>query len=596
MTSLPSSSHAASRSAASGAGTDLKFWLGFLGLNLLLFLPLYLLNIQHSTFFPRLEMFSEGILTTLKKLFSRENYDVFRLNLELTLLVGLGMAGFGKRRGFRWLLTGVFVALLLYYVYDSTIWYIYAMPPVLYNDHLLIQEGARLAMDVFSWSNAWQYLLPVLLLIGISYGAHRLMGWIVQVEWPRLHPASRMVFLGLCLVMGLGVFWYNKRMALPSAALSSGGIKVYKNVVASQELARAMAAYNPETVDTTYAYAAYPLRNKPNIVLVFVESYGSLLLTHETLREPYTHLLTALDTLLTPNGWHVASALSKAPIIGGQSWLAYTSVLFGLHVDNQGTYRFLLNQYQDRTYPDFGHYLKTQGYTYYRLTALPERQINKIPWAAYTNLYNLDHWMHHADLNFTGAGYGWGPSPPDQYSLNAAHAQRRAKDDQPYLLFYITQNSHYPWTYMPEVVEDWQTLNTPHAKGFAAENVLHEATPENYFGAIDYQLRFLTDFILRTGDAHTLYFIIGDHQPPLLTHPGDAYTTPIHLIGQDSTFIHTFETYGLSRGLHPDLTATPLKHEGLYSMWMQALIQSYGDPTQVPPVYRPEGIRFDIDE
>lgn len=67
-------------------------------------------------------------------------------------------------------------------------------------------------------------------------------------------------------------------------------------------------------------------------MLVFVESYGSVLYKRPDYALAYTALLDELQSALTADGWHTASALSEAPTWGGGSWMAYTSALFGLRI------------------------------------------------------------------------------------------------------------------------------------------------------------------------------------------------------------------------------------------------------------------------
>ena len=68
-----------------GHHPNLVFWVSFCALNLLLFLPAYLLDAETSTLLPTL---AAGDLwaTSERFLIWRNNLDPFRLSLELTLV------------------------------------------------------------------------------------------------------------------------------------------------------------------------------------------------------------------------------------------------------------------------------------------------------------------------------------------------------------------------------------------------------------------------------------------------------------------------------------------------------------------------------
>src|SRR5690349_15166091 len=71
---------------------DLRFWLGFLSLNILLFLPMYWLNLATMTFLPAPSIFADGWSMGIARLLLwRENLDLFRLNVEFTVLLALWM-------------------------------------------------------------------------------------------------------------------------------------------------------------------------------------------------------------------------------------------------------------------------------------------------------------------------------------------------------------------------------------------------------------------------------------------------------------------------------------------------------------------------
>src|SRR5690606_5686339 len=127
-----------------------------------------------------------------------------------------------------------------------------------------------------------------------------------------------------------------------------------------------------------------------------------------------------METTLEENGLHIASTLSESPTWGGGSWLAYTSALYGLRLEEHPQYLAFLERYQDEgeRYANFGDYLRQQGYTFAWLTSIAA-ELKEEKRQMYQDFYGVDHWLQYGDLQYDGMRYGWGPAPPDQYSLNA---------------------------------------------------------------------------------------------------------------------------------------------------------------------------------
>src|SRR6202008_3843264 len=88
------------------------------------------------------------------------------------------------------------------------------------------------------------------------------------------------------------------------------------------------------------------LHRRPDIYLIFVESYGRAMLDREQLRPEWEAPLQQMEEELSGGGWHAASALSVAPFSGGRSWLAEGTVLMGIHIDYESVFHHLISQIQ----------------------------------------------------------------------------------------------------------------------------------------------------------------------------------------------------------------------------------------------------------
>lgn len=572
---------------------NLFFWLAFAALNTLLFLPMFLLDQQSSTLAPPASTVSDGWWLALNRLFVwRENLDPWRLSIELTVLAALWVLVRWLRRP--WvgaIFSALYVLAISYYIYEAIVLSVFLLEPSFYSQFYLARDGlpflaehvnaawwiyagALLGLTLLATAVIW--LLTLMLRSGAAPGLH----WISR--------AGMGVLAFACIVAAVS---YQAYTARPEMVASSLGFKLQKNVALSLKTQHDVASFDDSTVRRIYDYTGYQLETKPDIYVIFIESYGSVLYKRTHFRPPYTALLSELDETLHNAGWRTTTALTESPTWGGGSWLAYTSLLFGLRIDNHPQYLALRNKYQVDSYPSLGDTLQKQGYHYVWLSALDEN-LADIAWAKYTRLLGVDELIRNDDMEFIGPRYGWGPAPPDQWVLNWANEQIQARTDDPLLLFTITQNSHYPWTPHPTLADDWRTLNepAPEEEFVDPDTISPEAMRRNYMNAVEYQLRMLTQFILDNGDENSLFILVGDHQPPAVSRRADGWATPMHIISKDATLIDSFAGYGFVPGLTVTNLEPSLRHEGFYSLFMRLLFGRYGTGKIAEPVYLPEGV------
>jgi hypothetical protein len=555
-----------------------------------------LLNLNESASQHLLATLRAKPLTGLFNLFIwREDSDPFRINGELAILLALWInVGWLRRGVVRWLITiGYFVA-LFYYLYESVMLYLYRDEPVFYNHYFLIRDGLKFLTDHLN--------IPILVYLGVIVGAALLVAGIIValrtlVNWQlpmQLSSTTRHSVTALAVAVLLSAATYRDVSADPRMVVSSLSFKLEKNIAASIALYNSIVNFDDAEIYTTYNYSRHHLGHKPNIYLLFVESYGSVLYKRPDWREAYLDLLQKAEDRLDEGGFHYATALSQSPTWGGGSWLSYTSALFGLHIENHPQYLTLMERYQSKVprYPDIGSYLRTQGYHYFWTTSISE-QLGDQRWSNYKSFYGVDEWLRYDDLDYDGDLYGWGPVPPDQYVLAYSRDVAMADQEKPLVMFYITQNSHFPFQPLPEMAENWHDLDTPSPEGspIPAENVSHAQLRANYLKAIEYDFDMLTDFILNHADEDAIFYLIGDHQPPSVSRRSDSFDTPVHIISRDLAYIDNLEQYGFVESMDvDDSIPSQMRHEGLYSLIVRSLVQTYGTrPTFAPP-FLPDGV------
>ncbi|NJO68629.1 MAG: sulfatase-like hydrolase/transferase [Bacteroidetes bacterium] len=237
---------------------------------------------------------------------------------------------------------------------------------------------------------------------------------------------------------------------------------------------------------------------------------------------------------------------------------------------------------------DFNHlmrYFKAQGYMNYRINAIPDNEKMKIPWTQYSNLYAIDEWIFFKSMNYKGRLYGFGPSPPDQFSLAYAHNYIKNQGKKPFTLFFITQSSHSPFISPDTIADNWEHLNEGIMEKKKRSVFFRKPTVDDYTKAIRYQIMMLTDYILKFGEENDVFILIGDHQPPLITNgKNDGFETPIHIICKNEALIKQFENLGFNRGLEITDRTNTMKHEGFYPIFMKAFLSEYGKPGNSLPV------------
>ena len=575
---------------------NLTFWILFFFLNILFFLPLYAINRGGSTFWPSApgEVGDGSLRWFILKLFViRQNADFFRLSIDWVLLVAVWVWLRPLRHPLtRKLLTAFFIFAIIYNSYDTAMFAIYNDYPNFYDDILLIISG----IDGLTRFIGIPYYVYGLILIGIILFFMVCVRLIRQLtdeqRLKQLNWASH-VFLLLIVGYSLAMIWeYSDYIDHPRIAAGSVIAKVRRN--AQQSLStyrnRQLVLNSREALANAYDYTHFSLNQKPDVYMLVIESYGDAIYQSTELRDPYLALANQLDNKLQESGWQTASIRSQAPIRGGKSWLAYTSLLFGLRIDDEAQYDVLLDEFSESVYPDLGHYFKSQGYDYQRITPLLvtlERDV--VGWEKTRRFFGYDTWLFLNNMNYAGPVYGWGPSPPDQYTISFMREEAETKrPNNPHLYFYITHNSHLPWADTPTVVQDWQSLATAPPAPPVAYDPNHESQ-EAYLQSIFYQLEMVTQVIL-DGPADALYVVLGDHQPPLLAFSDyEGTATPLHIFSKNQALIDSFVNQGFAAGL--TLGEGSIKHEGFYSLFMQMLLHNYGgyDLDELPPI-RPDGL------
>jgi len=496
----------------------------------------------------------------------------------------------------RRVVAGLYLFLLGFEIYDYAVQAAFRRAGILYDD---VQHVAGAFHLVWNAASGLHLLIGSLGLFGAAA-----IAWGVPWGVRQMQSAARAgivrssVLLMVCAALPLTGFalYLDDGDSTPTYGESILMVseKVVANLRASVELRDQVRTLQQRPADSTYrSYGDISLRDRPNLYLLMVESYGSVLQTHPELADPYRQMMQDLERRFAASGWHTASTTSTAPVHGGTSWLSAGSLLQGTPMRHQALYDHYFPKL-DR-YPHLVWFLDRQGYRTVVLQP-PVRQRSGI---GVSNPYGFDHTLYFEDLGYDGPRYGWG-IVPDQFSLGFAHDHvlGDAAADAPFALFFETTAPHIPWRDPPPLVADWRDLQqasaTPIATVENASSVGSSSSldpgsrPGRFFRTVRYSWEIIARHLLNEAPENSLVLLLGDHQPPLLE--SDDWSVPVHVLSPDRGLLRAFEEHGFRSGLLPPSPGGDLHHAGLYSLLVHALAPSHASSSSVSPVL-PQGVQ-----
>ena len=551
---------------------------------------MYVLDFKESSFLFSFTESKNGIYSFFKTFFIRENKDVFRLSLDFFFLtfIFFFLKKWIKYRAYSLFLYSFFIITFTFQTYQSSFWHIYATEPLLFNDvnalktgFLIVYQGLSLQVIIYG--------LLLLIILFLLYLLIRLK--LKLIEKGNINSFSKLIFASIFIL-----FIFNLKYRLHQTlnnTLQIQSLFVMSNVTGSLEAYDKMNSIDINKLISSNNYNGVQQTTKPNIIFIAFESYGKVLIDNPEFRPSFIQKLEECNEQLTSNNWYSASSFSKAPVHGGISWVSYSTLAYGFNVENHATYLSLLKNENLKNYHHLFRTLKLSGYKNYRLVSIPTVGKIKIPWDSYTKFYEVDEWILHDNLKYTGKLYGFGPAPSDQYAINFTLDKiKKERQEEPFSLFFITQNTHNPFIAPQKVSRDWRSINDGSRQEITSPNFLGIPKNSNYSHSINYELEVLTKTIIEQGDSNDIFIIVGDHQPPFIAKEKDGMEVPLHLISKNKSFINGFKKYNMKQSLVLTQDHITLKHEGFYSMFMRELIKTYSLTNQKSPNYLENGVEF----
>jgi hypothetical protein len=316
-----------------------------------------------------------------------------------------------------------------------------------------------------------------------------------------------------------------------------------------------------------------------DVVVAFVESYGRVAIEDRQLAPQVTAVLDAGNRRLRAAGFASRSAFLTSPTAGGGSWLAHSTLLSGLWIDNEQRYRNLLAS--DRL--TLNGAFRRAGW---RTVGVMPAVTRSWPEGAF---YGYDRLYTARDLGYQGPLFNFA-SMPDQYTLSAFQRSERANPDHaPVMAEIVLLSSHSPWTPLPRLV-DWGAVGNGSvfagmpATGDAPEVVARDRDRVRtaYRQSIEYSLSALISYVLTYGDDHLVLVFLGDHQPaPLVAGPGASRDVPITIVAHDPAVLDRISGWGWQDGLMPGPNAPVWRMDRFRDRFLTAFGPQAG-PTPSP--------------
>ncbi|OLZ73548.1 sulfatase [Streptomyces sp. IMTB 2501] len=295
------------------------------------------------------------------------------------------------------------------------------------------------------------------------------------------------------------------------------------------------------------------LRGK-DVLFTFIESYGRSAIEDPTMGPPIDTVLKQSTASLGAAGFRARSGWLSSPVTGGGSWLAHSTFLSGLWINNQQRFRSLTSSDRATLTGSFRRTgaWRTVGVVPGVLVAWPEGRF-----------FGLDHVYDGHHLDYHGPDFGWS-QVPDQYALETFQRREFGKRGRgPLMAEIILTSSHYPWAPVPRMV-DWASLGDGSVfqqirrVGKTEKEVWGnpESVRAEYRTSIEYSLNSLVGFLRRYGNPNTVLVFLGDHQPvPTVTANSPHKDVPVTIVAHDPKVLDRISGWGWTEGLKPAANA-----------------------------------------
>ena len=521
--------------------TGLGVAAGFLGLNLLLFVPLYLLLTADNDFLPFFPLghprgaydwgwsgLGRSMYEYAMQLFvRRHNKDIFRVSADWififsSLVLVSRFANAWRTTALRLAWTA-YALLLGFLAYSGLFQGLLGRPAALLDDVLLIESAWIFARLTWGWTDVIYGVVVIVALAGFGllvarylHAAWRwgagLSPWLVATGW---------AILNVYCVLSLA--WFGVARDDPIIQLQAK--EMHRNWQRSQNVVTTVEAFNRSSVQAATRLAeTIPVR-RPDIFLFEVESYGATLWADDDYADARQGLMHRVQRELADLQLPMFTRFATSPAYGGGSWMSTASALSGMKIEAHSTY--LAWQKMASRYPHLVTYLNRHGY----------HTLAVQPGSLYVaGLYDYDEVLVRPNFSWDGPFYGFG-HVPDQWSLEYAFTNHWNQHPRPRLFHFSAVSTHFAWDPPPRITEDVAELEAPQPSFLEAQPdyvtlalTVPQGQKRNFFVTVAYEWELMLEAFRHRVEPGFIALVFGDHQPPFITNGQGDHDVALHVV------------------------------------------------------------------
>ena len=584
------------RSLPAGAGIAA----GFVALDLLLFVPLYLLASQEHDFWPFFPRehprgpydwgwggLGRSSYEYVMQLFVRRgNLDMFRVSADWVFIVSSLVLA--SRFAGGWRATAVplawfaYAALLAFMAYTGFVHALFDRPGTVLDDVLMLESAWIFVRDTWGLADVLYAGAFLAAAAGLGLLVARYLGaaWRWGAGLDRRSAAAGWVIVNAYCVLSLS--WFGPSRDDPVIQLQAK--HAYTNWQRSQDVLTTVEALDGSALREAAGLAGTAPVRRPDIFLFGVESYGAALWADDDYRVARRGLMDRVQSELDALRLPMFTRFAAAPVSGGGSWMSTASALSGIRIGSHSTYWAWKRM--ARRYPHLISYLGRHGY--YTLAVQPGAT-----WAE--DLYGYDDVVLRQDFSYDGFLYGFG-HVPDQWALEYAFENYWSRRPRPRLFHFSTVSTHFAWEPPPRITEDVAELEEPQPSFIETRPdyvelalTVPQGWKRSYFITLAYEWELLLAAFRHRIEPGFIALIFGDHQPPFITEGQGDSDVAFHVVTDIPALSGPLAAAGFAVGgkvaWEPG-ASTEFRMETLYPFLLSLLSTEAGAPLR----YSPTGI------
>lgn len=399
----------------------MRFYLLLALTNIGCFVPLYALNARGAPNPFRILSLADKTAWTwpLKLLYLRyRSADPFKIHFDFTFFALLAVAADATGPAVRVVATLLLALGFVEILYTAIMHSVFVRPPALASDLSLLRAGLRLAQR----QSYWMVPVAVGVFVLIWFAAAAVTSAMLDVapQNPWLALAVAVLLLPPCLYhwdMHYGGYLW-RTVYSPSLHML---LNLRFGALLKRLYTRDAAYYQRHNDFQRVRFDA-----GPNIVIVCVESYGSIVYRDPRCGAGISALLRSHEPDLTQCGYRFASTFSDAPLFAGGSWLSYASFVYGAPIDNVQLYDGLFSRPSNfGAYESLFHVLARNGYDNVLLCPLGGVDSNAVDWGSVERCFQSHSRIGFDDFGIRGAEDQLPRNRPSPFRARSVLAQLR---------------------------------------------------------------------------------------------------------------------------------------------------------------------------